>query len=44
MKQVSDRILKISNLFNLFNEIDIESINNKNHTKYYSNQELFFKE
>jgi hypothetical protein len=41
MKQVSDRMLEISNLFK---EIDIESTNNKNHTKYYSNQELFFKE
>jgi hypothetical protein len=41
MKQVSDRMLEISNLFK---EIDIESTNNKNHTKYYSNLELFFKE
>ena len=44
MKQVSDRMLEISKLFNEIYTVSINKSENKNYCQYYSNLEIFFKE
>ena len=44
MKQVSDRLIEISNLFKNIYEVSVNNLEESNFCKYYSDLSLFFKE